>query len=121
MKIKSINPYTEEVNWTYDSLSIGECRAQIEKSRAAFLAWSSLSAEERVKYFTNIAEVLRQNTDMYAVIITKEMGEPIRQSKSEIQKCARLCDYYAENAAELLKDEAAYIGSEKSYVTFGLL
>ncbi len=118
MKIKYINPYTEEVNWTYDSLSIGECRAQIEKSRAAFLAWSSLSAEERTKYFTNIAEVLRQNTDMYAAIITKEMGKPIRQSKSEIQKCARLCDYYAENAAELLKDEAADIGSEKSYVTF---
>ena len=51
MKIKSINPYTEEVNWTYDSFSIGECRAQIEKSRSAFLAWSSLSAEERAKYF----------------------------------------------------------------------
>ncbi len=118
MKIKSINPYTEEVNWTYDSFSIGECRAQIEKSRAAFLAWSSLSAEERAKYFKKVAEVLRQNTDMYAEIITKEMGKPIRQSKSEIQKCARLCDYYAENAAELLKDEVVDIGSEKSYVTF---
>jgi succinate-semialdehyde dehydrogenase / glutarate-semialdehyde dehydrogenase len=118
MKIKSINPYTEEVNWTYDSFSIGECRAQIEKSMAAFLAWSSLSAEERVNYFRNVAEVLRQNTVMYAKIITTEMGKPIRQSKVEIQKCARLCEYYAENAAELLKDEAVDLGFEKSYVTF---
>jgi succinate-semialdehyde dehydrogenase/glutarate-semialdehyde dehydrogenase len=118
MKIKSINPYTEEVNWAYDSFSIRECRAQIEKSRAAFLTWSSLSAEERAKYFEDVAGVLRQNTDTYAEIITKEMGKPIRQSKGEIQKCARLCDYYAENAAELLKDEVLDLGSEKSYVTF---
>jgi succinate-semialdehyde dehydrogenase / glutarate-semialdehyde dehydrogenase len=118
MKIKSINPYTEEVNWTYDSFSIGECRAQIEKSRAAFLTWSLLSAEERAEYFKDVAEVLRQNTDTYAGIITKEMGKPIRQSKGEIQKCSGLCNYYAENAAELLKDEVLDLGSEKSYVTF---
>ena len=62
--------------------------------------------------------MLRQNTDIYAEIITKEMGKPIRQSKSEIQKCAWLCDYYAENAAEFLKDEVVDTGSEKSYVTF---
>ena len=118
MKIKSINPYTEEVNWTYDSFSFGECETQIENSRAAFSGWSSLSVEERTKYFTNVAEVLRQNTDIYAEIITKEMGKPIRQSRGEIQKCAWLCDYYAENAAEFLKDEVVDIGAEKSYVTF---
>jgi len=118
MKIKSVNPYTEEINWTYDSFSIGECKTQIEKSRAAFSVWSSLPAEGRTKYFTNVAEVLRQNTDICAEIITKEMGKPIKQSRSEVQKCARLCDYYAENAAGLLKDEVVDIGAEKSYVTF---
>ncbi|WP_440945833.1 NAD-dependent succinate-semialdehyde dehydrogenase [Methanosarcina sp. T3] len=118
MKIKSVNPYTEEVNRTYDSLSIGECETRIEKSRAAFSGWSSLPAEERAKYFLKAAEVLRQNTEIYAGIITKEMGKPIMQSRKEIQKCARLCDYYAENAAGLLKDEIVELGAEKSYVTF---
>jgi succinate-semialdehyde dehydrogenase/glutarate-semialdehyde dehydrogenase len=118
MKIKSINPYTEEVNWIYDSFSIGECRDQIENSRAAFSGWSSLSVEERTKYFTKVGEVLRQNTDIYAEIITKEMGKPIRQSRSEVQKCAWLCDYYVENAAEFLKDELVDTGAMKSYVTF---
>ncbi|MGA9188037.1 MAG: aldehyde dehydrogenase family protein, partial [Methanosarcina sp.] len=145
MKIKSINPYTEEVNWSYDLLSFGECKAQIEKSRTAFLTWSSLPIEERAKSFTKVGEVLRQNTNTYAEIITKEMGKPITQSRAEIQKCIWLCDhyaekapeflkdevvdtesekctwlcnYYAKDAAEFLKDEVVDTGSEKSYVTF---
>jgi succinate-semialdehyde dehydrogenase / glutarate-semialdehyde dehydrogenase len=117
MTFKSVNPYTEEVNWTYDSFSFGECEAHIENSRAAFTRWSSLSVEERTKYLTKVAEVLRQNTDIYAEIITKEMGKPIKQSRAEIQKCALVCDYYAKNAAEFLKDEVVDIGAEKSYVT----
>ena len=99
MKIKSINPYTEEVNWVYDSFSFAECESKIGKSRAAFSGWSSLPVEERTKYFSRAGEVLRQNTEIYAEIITKEMGKPIRQSRGEIEKCAWLCDYYAENAA----------------------
>jgi len=118
MKIKSVNPYTEEVNWTYDSFSFGECEARIENSRAAFSGWSSLSVEERTKYFSRAGEVLRRNTEIYAEIITKEMGKPIRQSRGEIEKCAWLCDYYAENAAVFLKDELVDTGAEKSYVTF---
>ncbi|WP_292371857.1 NAD-dependent succinate-semialdehyde dehydrogenase [Methanosarcina sp. UBA411] len=118
MKLKSINPYTEEVNWTYNSFSIGECRARIENCRAAFSVWGSLPAEERAKHFKIAAGIFRKNTDTYAEIITKEMGKPIRQSKNEVQKCAQLCDYYAENAAELLKDEIVDTGAEKSYVTF---
>lgn len=118
MIFKSINPYTEEVNWTYDSFSFEECKTHIENSRAAFSGWSSLSVEARTKYLTRVAEVLRQNTDRYAEIITKEMGKPIKQSKAEIQKCALTCDYYAKNAADFLKDEFVNTDSERSYVTF---
>ncbi|AKB31283.1 Succinate-semialdehyde dehydrogenase [NAD] [Methanosarcina siciliae HI350] len=116
MKIKSVNPYTEEINRTYDSFSIEECRTRIEKSRAAFSEWSSLPAEERAKSFSNVAKVLRQNTEIYAGVITEEMGEPIRQSRSEVQKCARLCDYYAENAAGLLKDEGQSCTAAKRFI-----
>jgi NAD-dependent aldehyde dehydrogenases len=118
MKIKSVNPYTEEVNWTYDSFSFEECESRIENSRAAFSGWSSLSVDERTKYFSRTREILQRNTEIYAEIITKEMGKPIRQSRSEIEKCAWICDYYAENAVEFLKDEIVDTGAEKSYVTF---
>ncbi|KKG09222.1 NAD-dependent succinate-semialdehyde dehydrogenase [Methanosarcina sp. 2.H.A.1B.4] len=118
MKIKSVNPYTEEVNWTYEALSFGNCEDQIENSRAAFSGWGSLSVEERTTYIARAAEILRQNRRAYAGIITKEMGKPISQSLVEIEKCAWLCDYYAENAAEFLKDEVVETEAEKSYITF---
>jgi succinate-semialdehyde dehydrogenase / glutarate-semialdehyde dehydrogenase len=118
MVLKSINPFTEEVNWEYDTFSLEECEAHIEKSKASFLEWSSLSVEERTKYLTRAAEVLRKNIDIYAEIVTKEMGKPIKQSRAEIDKCALVCDYYAENAVEFLKDEFIDTGTEKSYVSF---
>jgi succinate-semialdehyde dehydrogenase/glutarate-semialdehyde dehydrogenase len=116
--MRSVNPYTEEVNWTYDLFSFDECESRIESSRAAFSGWSSFSAEERTKYIFKAGQVLRQNVDVYAEIITKETGKPIRQSREEIENCAWLCDYYAENAVGFLKDELVDTGTEKSYVTF---
>jgi succinate-semialdehyde dehydrogenase / glutarate-semialdehyde dehydrogenase len=118
MKIKSVNPYTEEVNWVYDSFTFEECETYIANSRTAFIGWSSLSVEERTKYLVKVAEVLRQNIDTYSEIITKEMGKPIKQSRAEIQKCILICDYYVKNAAEFLKDEFVNTDSVKSYVTF---
>lgn len=118
MVFKSINPYTEEVNWEYDSFSFEDCEAHIKRSRAAFSEWSSLSVEERTGYLARAAEVLRKNSDIYAEIITKEMGKPIKQSRAEIQKCALVCDYYVKNAAEFLKYEFVDTGAEKSYVSF---
>lgn len=116
--MRSVNPYTEEVNWTYDPFSFDECESRIESSRAAFSGWSSFSTEERTKYIFKAGQVLRQNVDVYAEIITKETGKPIRQSREEIENCAWLCDYYAENAVGFLKDELVDTGTEKSYVTF---
>lgn len=118
MKIKSVNPYTEELNWAYDALSFGDCESQIEKSRSAFLGWSSLSVEERTRYIARTSEVLRQNRRIYAEIITKETGKPIRLSLEEIERCACLCDYCVENAAEFLKDETAETETEKIHVIF---
>ncbi|HII02561.1 TPA: NAD-dependent succinate-semialdehyde dehydrogenase [Methanosarcinaceae archaeon] len=118
MKFKSVNPYTEELNWTYEALSFKDCQQQIEKSRAAFDGWSTLPVEERVRYIARAADVLRKNKQVYAEVITKEMGKPIKKALAEVEKCAKACDYYAEHAAVFLKDEPVETDAEKSYITF---
>ncbi|MDD4332008.1 MAG: aldehyde dehydrogenase family protein, partial [Methanosarcinaceae archaeon] len=118
MELKSINPYTEELNWKYETLSFRECEKQIEKTRSSFEDWSALSIEVRLKYLEKAATILRKKARNYAEIITKEMGKPIREALAEIEKCAWVCDYYTENAAEFLKPEPVRTEAEKSYISF---
>ncbi|MFT6333196.1 MAG: succinate-semialdehyde dehydrogenase/glutarate-semialdehyde dehydrogenase [Lentimonas sp.] len=76
---------------------------RINFSQNSFLLWKETSLPDRQKTITKIAEILRQNQEQYSLLITQEMGKPISQSHTEIEKCAALCDYYAANLAKFLK------------------
>ena len=73
---------------------------------------------ERTERIRKTGEMLRQGKRGFAETITKEMGKPIAQSLSEIDKCARLCDYCAETSARFLKNEPIETGARSSYVSF---
>ena len=60
MKIKSINPYTGEVNAEFDPLADDACREAVERGREAFDAWRKLSVADRVKPVANLASIFRQ-------------------------------------------------------------
>lgn len=68
----------------------------LDDSHSAFLAWRKVTFEERQKYVKRLVDVLLKNKRTYAELMTKEMGKPISQSIAEVEKCARLCDFYAE-------------------------
>ena len=65
----------------------------------------------------NAADLLRKNTDQYARTMTLEMGKPIGESKAEINKCAWVCEFYAENAARFLADEIIESDADESFVS----
>ena len=65
-----------------------------------------------------VAVLVRSNIEDYAGSITAEMGKPIKESRAEVEKCAWVCDYYAENAARFLKRESIETDAETSYVDF---
>ncbi|MGE5300115.1 MAG: NAD-dependent succinate-semialdehyde dehydrogenase [Acidobacteriota bacterium] len=118
MKIQSINPYTEEVMKEFDLLTPDEIDGEISRSRRAFSAWRGLSVSERAGYIRRLGDHLRLEKRRYAEIMTREMGKPIRESVSEIEKCAWLCDYYAENGGKFLEPEEVRTEAKKSYVMF---
>jgi len=118
MTIQSINPYTEKVMHEFLVMSPAEVSSWVAKSRAAFAAWKDVPVPERAKNFKRLAEVLRAEKRNYAGLITGEMGKPIRESLAEIEKCAWLSDYYAENAARFLEPELIKTENAKSYVAF---
>lgn len=118
MKIRSISPYTEEVMKEFDLMTPDEVDAEMGRSRQAFLAWRDLSGSERAAYVGKLGDQLRAEKRRYAEIMTREMGKPIRESVSEIEKCAWLCDYYAGSGEKFLEPEEIKTEAKKSYILF---
>ena len=116
--IKTVNPATGEVIASYDELSDSELDAKVTAATKAFAAWRQLGFEKRSALMKNAAKVLRRDATALARLITLEMGKPVKESRSEIEKCAWVCDWYADNAARLLEPEAAPTDAKKSYVRF---
>jgi succinate-semialdehyde dehydrogenase / glutarate-semialdehyde dehydrogenase len=116
--IRSVNPYTEEVMNEFMTMSPAEVRSIVAKSREAFTAWRDRPVAQRLYHVKQLAEVLRQEKRNYAELITKEMGKPVKDALAEVEKCATLCDYYAENAARFLMPEMVTTEAKKSYVAY---
>ncbi|MBM4056084.1 MAG: NAD-dependent succinate-semialdehyde dehydrogenase [Planctomycetes bacterium] len=118
MKITSINPYTEAIIKEFDLLTADQINEEIRKSRNAFLAWRDVKIAERTALIRNLAPELRKEQRRYATTITKEMGKTITESLAEVEKCARLCEYYADNAETFLQPEHIQTGEKQCYVSF---
>jgi succinate-semialdehyde dehydrogenase/glutarate-semialdehyde dehydrogenase len=65
-----------------------------------------------------LAEVLQNRKNELAILLTQEMGKPVKQGFNEIEKCATVCIYYAENAATFLRNQLIKTEAQKSFVTF---
>lgn len=118
MKMRSINPFTEEVAAEFDVLPFEECAAAAGRAREAFAAWRAVPIGERRQRVRKAGELLRENINHCARIATEEMGKPVRQSVAEVEKCAWLCSYYAGAAEEILRDEIVPTEGRRSLVTF---
>ncbi len=116
--IESINPATEELIKEYKEHSDSEVNEIIEKSNLAFQKWQSIGYGERAELMKNAGDILRKSRDEYAELMTKEMGKPISGARAEVDKCAWVCDYYAENGESFLKDEIIETDAQKSFVTY---
>ncbi|WP_435348711.1 NAD-dependent succinate-semialdehyde dehydrogenase [Haloarchaeobius sp. HRN-SO-5] len=103
--MESVNPATERLVSEYESLSERELDDAIDRADAAYQTWRDRPIEERQRLLADVATVLRDGVDEYAELITREMGKPISEARSEVEKCAWVCDYYAENAGAHLADE----------------
>ncbi len=112
MSIESTNPATGDVVDSFEATSETEREDRLEQATETFAEWSETPIETRQRLLARAAEVLRENADEYAELMTEEMGKPIGQARDEVEKCAWVCDYYAENAAEHLQDEV--IASDES-------
>ncbi len=117
-KTVTINPATGEKVAEYERISPEEVKKKVAQSNITFNSWKKRSYEERAKLMHKLAEVLDDNREEYAQLATEEMGKTIGQSRKEIEKCAWICRYYADNTSTLLANRTVETEATKSYVTF---
>jgi succinate-semialdehyde dehydrogenase/glutarate-semialdehyde dehydrogenase len=116
--IQSINPANNQVIKTYQEISEIELSEVLSKMQTAFEDWKTKSFNYRASLMKTAGEILRSNREKYSKLMTLEMGKPIVQSRAEIDKCAWVCDYYADNAGKFLQDEIIQTDATKSFVTY---
>lgn len=100
--LKSINPYTGEVLKTFDEMSPADVDSAIAKADEAFRRWRKTTFEHRAGILRRAAELLRERREELATIMTLEMGKKIEDARPEIDLCATIFDYYADNGASIL-------------------
>lgn len=116
--IETTNPATGSPINTYKTLTSKELQAKIEKAHEAFHYWQSNNYGYRGIKLVKVAEYLRGNAKRLAQLMTGEMGKTLREAEAEVEKCAWVCEYYAENAAKFLEDELVNTDATKSYVRY---
>lgn len=116
MEFYSTNPYNGEQVGKYTAQTEEETTVVLNSSGKVFKAWKNTSLSYRTKLLQQAAGVLRENVEEYAEMITKEMGKPISEARAEVNKCAWVCDYYAENAEKFLAPEKIETDAAHSYV-----
>jgi len=118
MAYKSINPYTGKINKTYDQISNKELENIIFSTSRAFRKWRRVSIENRQELLLKLADLFEIEKDFHAATITSEMGKPIDQAISEVEKTALACRYYAERADEFLKPRKHLSSSGSSLIRY---
>ncbi|MGY8915827.1 MAG: NAD-dependent succinate-semialdehyde dehydrogenase, partial [Flavobacteriales bacterium] len=114
----SINPFNKKELYQFKELNEAEIKHKLDLAADTFTQWRKTSFKERSRLMYKAADELKQNKQEYAEVITQEMGKPISQAISEVEKCALVCEYYAENAASQLKNEIIETEASESYVSF---
>ncbi len=116
--MKSINPATNKVLREYDEHSADQINEIIDQVDDTWLKWRETDFAHRSDLMRKAAEYLRNHSEEYARLMALEMGKAVTEGRAEIEKCAWVCDFYAENAEKFLADEIMNSDASKSYVAY---
>jgi succinate-semialdehyde dehydrogenase/glutarate-semialdehyde dehydrogenase/succinyl-CoA reductase len=116
-KILVKNPATEEIIEEFESSSKEEVNAKVRLAKEAFKEWKG-NIRMRADYLYEFAKILRNKKEELARVATMEMGKAIKEARSEVEKCAWVSEFYADNTSVLLHEEIINTDARKSIIKF---
>ena len=118
MSLKSINPYTGKVIKSYVEYSEKKIESIIHATHQDWKKLKETTFQERSVWMLNLATALQNEKEELAMLMVQEMGKPIQDAIAEVEKCAHVCEYYAQYAEQFLQDEIVKTEAQKSYISF---
>jgi acyl-CoA reductase-like NAD-dependent aldehyde dehydrogenase len=116
--VSTVNPADGQVISQYKIMDRQTITNTVKQSRTAFEEWKKLDISKRAEFMQNFARELRKNKAALAKTATQEMGKPVKESLSEVEKCAWVMEYYGDNGPIFLNDEVVNTDARKSIITF---
>src|SRR3981081_1157890 len=118
MAIATTNPSTGELVKSFEPLTTAQIEEKLQLAVTAFRKHRKTSFADRAKKMLRAAEILENEKDECARLMTLEMGKPLKAAVAEALKCATGCRFYAENAEKFLADEVIETGAKRSFVRY---
>ncbi|MDX2164952.1 MAG: NAD-dependent succinate-semialdehyde dehydrogenase [Gammaproteobacteria bacterium] len=99
------NPATGNVVGSVENMNKEVVENVIQKAYAAFLQWRKETPKARANLLRKWNDLILENTDSLAKILTTEQGKPLSEAKREIQYGASFVEWFAEEAKRIYGDE----------------
>jgi succinate-semialdehyde dehydrogenase/glutarate-semialdehyde dehydrogenase len=118
MSLDSINPTTGEKLNSYKEMTDVQVDSLLEQVDAAHGQWSQTDFTSRAKLMHAAGEILSRRKAELAKLMTAEMGKTVVGAEAEVEKCAAVCHYYADNGAQFLEDEVLSSDASLSKIVY---
>ncbi len=118
MAYQTTNPATGERLASFESWTAAQLEATLAQVSVATPLWAATALAERCRLLQKLAELLRAQKESLAQLVTLEVGKLIGESRTEVEKCAQGCEYYAAQAPTFLADELIDTDAGKSLVAY---
>jgi succinate-semialdehyde dehydrogenase/glutarate-semialdehyde dehydrogenase len=118
MAIATVNPTTGETLKTFEPLSDRELMAKLDRAQLAFESYRRTAFEQRSQWMDQVAAILETGKLEFGQIMTLEMGKTLKAAIAEVEKCAWVCRFYAENAENFLADVPTPTDASASFVCY---
>ena len=118
MSIASIDPTTNAVIKEFVPLSEADILARIERAQAAYISYRLTPLAVRAQALHRAADILAAEAAVFGKIMTLEMGKTLKSAIAEVKKCAWVCRFYADHAADFLANQMIETDAGQSYIAY---
>ena len=102
MTYQSLSPFDGKLIKGFDDINASEYEAKLAAAQTCYESWRHTSYADRAVIIAKAAKLLHEQADVFARIMTQEMGKRIGEARGEVEFSSRILAYYAKNAERFL-------------------